>query len=98
MDPTLHDGQVLGISRLAYVAEKPSKGDIVVLYYQGDESKYFVKRITAVPGDRVSYAGRTAVLGEREYFVEGDNRDHSTDSRIYGPINLDQIVGKVVLW
>ena len=34
------------------------------------------------------------VLGEDEYFVMGDNREHSKDSRIIGPITKDQIIAK----
>lgn len=32
-------------------------------------------------------------LKENEYFVMGDNRYKSTDSRIYGPVKLSQIYG-----
>ena len=32
----------------------------------------------------------------RHIFVRGDNREESTDSRHFGPILSDQIVGKVV--
>lgn len=40
------------------------------------------------------------VLGENEYFVIGDNRGRSNDSRSVGPITLDMLRGKVicVLW
>ena len=34
------------------------------------------------------------VLGEDEYFLLGDNRDQSLDSRIFGPVKKDFIVGK----
>lgn len=34
-------------------------------------------------------------LGEDEYFVVGDNRPKSIDSRFYGPIKRDKILGKV---
>ncbi|MDO5725339.1 MAG: signal peptidase I [Tissierellia bacterium] len=41
------------------------------------------------------YPAMTYVLKENEYFILGDNRGHSTDSRMYGPINKDTIRGVV---
>lgn len=38
--------------------------------------------------------GREVVLGEDQYFVVGDNRLHSSDSRAWGPVARDGIVGR----
>lgn len=46
------------------------------------QGKDMVKRVTKVEGE--------------EIFVEGDNQDWSTDSRSFGTVSMDQIVGKVV--
>lgn len=37
------------------------------------------------------------VLGENEYYVMGDNRANSSDSRFWGPLPFDKIVGRPIL-
>lgn len=37
------------------------------------------------------------VLGDNEYFVEGDNRDGSYDSRSWGPITKEQFAGRALV-
>jgi signal peptidase I len=44
--------------------------------------------------DGSSYASRT--MGPDEYFVMGDHRDSSNDSRMFGPVRRDLIYGKAV--
>ncbi len=36
-------------------------------------------------------------LAEDEYFVMGDNREFSHDSRAWGPVNKSEVIGKVLL-
>lgn len=40
--------------------------------------------------------GRSITLGENEYLVLGDNRSNSADSRVFGFIPKERIVGRVV--
>jgi len=54
-----------------------------------DESKYLSENYT-VGEFKIS-------LGKDEYFVLGDNRFHSLDSRAFGPIHKRQIIGRVIL-
>ena len=41
-------------------------------------------------------AGNEIILADDEYFVLGDNRNHSCDSREIGPINKKQMIGKII--
>ncbi|MFA6463838.1 MAG: signal peptidase I [Candidatus Paceibacterota bacterium] len=38
----------------------------------------------------------TTVLGPNQYFVMGDNREASSDSRVWGSLNRDEITGRVL--
>lgn len=56
---------------------------------------------TALKEDYITYPADyffgPITLGEDEYFVLGDNRIHSTDSHVIGPIKRDAILGRVRL-
>ncbi len=78
----------------------------VVLLDDGHED-YAVKRVIGLPGETVQIwrgsvfpfekerRGATFVLGDDQYFVMGDNRVTSLDSRAYGPVQRRQIKRRV---
>jgi len=66
------------------------------LYINGnllDESTYLSSIIYTNGGDYLK-EGETITIPEGRYFVCGDNRPHSSDSRMFGPIDSKDIKGK----
>ncbi len=41
--------------------------------------------------------GRAWDLGQNEYFFMGDNRNNSRDSRVFGPITKNRIIGEAIV-
>ena len=100
MEPTFQNGDYLIVDELSYNFEQPQKNDVVIFRYPLDPSKYFIKRIEGLPGEKIKTNGREITLKTGEYFVMGDNRGASSDSRVWGPLKENFIVGRafVRLW
>lgn len=125
MVPMLQDQDRLFINRLAYHVGEIHHGDVVVFRYPRDLSKSYIKRVIAIPGDRLRIEHGRVLLNDRqlkepyvpvryadersqpeltvpagEYFVMGDHRSISSDSRDFGPVDHDLIYGKAsfVYW
>lgn len=64
MSPTLRDGSVRFVNRLAYVWHEPRRGDIVSIRFAGNSVMY-MKRIVGEPGETVEFSnGRLLINGE----------------------------------
>lgn len=121
MLPRLEDHDRLFINKFVYRISSIHRGDVVVFHYPRDPEKSYIKRVIALPGDRLAIEdGRVWVNGklvkedyvpeeyrdtrslaetvipQETYFVMGDHRSISSDSREFGPVDRDLIYGKAV--
>lgn len=106
MKPTFQNGERLLVTDLYWLVGQIRPNDIVV--FRGERSnEYIIKRVYRLAGQTVDPLNqpRERRLSEGPYtvppgtvYVLGDNRGESEDSRMFGPLPLDEIVGKVVLW
>jgi signal peptidase I len=71
----------------------------VVTIYNKQYPKGFDPDKTMAYGKVIPFTGGTLsiVLPKNYIFVMGDNRVNSEDSRDFGPINVNQVIGKLVL-
>lgn len=97
MDPTFYNGDYLIVDEFSYHFRAPDKNEVIVFRYPEDPSKFFIKRVIGLPGETVYYNGNQIILGERQYFVVGDNRAVSSDSRLWGPLDERYVVGRAFL-
>ena len=160
MVPTLEVGDYILVNKYAYGIRlpvlgtkvidvgEPQRGDVMV-FFPPHDSRYFIKRVIGLPGDRISYVGKRLIIngepasqqllarlppvnphyqlveenlgGVRHqlrtnlmrtrsgeismtvapghYFMMGDNRDNSSDSRVWGQVPEKNVVGKAfAIW
>jgi len=133
MEPTLLNGDRLLVKTNAYSSKvQPKRGDVIVFVFPEDTSKDFMKRVIALPGDKVEIRDRVIILNgkplveeyvnitgdnntvvgdavrkmdnmpeklipDNKYYVLGDNRDKSYDSRFWGFVDQNALIGKAIL-
>lgn len=122
MEPTFHTNEYLIVDQLSYELGTAQRGDVIIFRYPLIPSRFFIKRVIALPGETIKISGTKVEIkkpGEKtfttldepyiqfqkesylettlsndEYFVMGDNRMASLDSRSWGPLKESFIVGK----
>ena len=93
------DSDVYYIKRvIGLPGEKVRIGDDGTIFINDEALEEDYGYETIMP-DRIGRATDTITLGEDEYFVMGDNRNNSKDSRFesVGNISKDELIGKAVL-
>jgi signal peptidase I len=121
MLPRLEDHDRLFINKFVYRIESIQRGDVVVFHYPRDPEKSYIKRVIALPGDRLwidhglvwvngeplqeSYVPEkfrdnrslaAIIVPDDTFFMMGDHRSISSDSREFGPVERSLIYGKAV--
>lgn len=124
MFPTFETGQYLLTDKVTLKRREPMRGDVIVFKSPLDENFDFIKRVLALPGERILIKnGHIYINGQMldepylpsdyrtsggqflkegvEYLVPeasviaiGDNRSHSSDSRDWGPVPYENIIGR----
>ncbi len=82
MEPLLQPGEEILVDINTYKQNPPQIGDIVVALHPYRLNFPIVKRVIFIKDNG-------------NFFLEGENKLESTDSRSYGAIKLDRIIGKV---
>lgn len=125
MLPRLEDRDRLFINKFVYHLSGIGRGDVVVFRYPRNPEMSYIKRVIALPGDRLRIDNGQVWLNGKplderyvpekykdmrsmeelvvppgEFFVMGDHRSISSDSREFGPVERSLIYGKAsfVYW
>jgi len=125
MLPRLVNHDRLFINKFVYRIAAIERSDVVVFHYPRDPEKSYIKRVIALPGDRLRIEHGKVILNgkpllepyvpdefrdtrsmdeivvpEDTFFMMGDHRSISSDSREFGPVERGLIYGKAafVYW
>ncbi len=121
MLPRLENQDRLFINKFLYRFSSIERGDVVVFRYPRDPQKSYIKRVIALPGDRLCIEHGAVwlngkplpeayvpeqyrdlrsmaeiVVPDGSYFMMGDHRSISSDSREFGPVERSLVYGKAV--
>ncbi len=105
MEPTFKNGDRLLASKAYWLIGDLRDNDIVVI--EGENpGEHLIKRIYRKSGEIVDWANIPEdysmakgefVVPSGEVYLLGDNRDVSEDSRKFGSVEKNRIIGKIVL-
>ena len=65
MLPTLQIGDHLLVNKFLYLFTDTQRGDIIVFKFPQDEGRDFIKRVIALPGDKVEVRGKRVYVNDK---------------------------------
>lgn len=77
--------------------EQVEISDNRVIIYNGQHTGGEILEENYLPDNELTFPNKKWKLKEGEYFVMGDNRTASSDSRVWGTLNKKFVVGRVFL-
>lgn len=93
MNPSIKSGNVLIINRLAYGFRPPLQKTYLCRWALPDKGNVIV---FYTPAGDLAVKRCSEVLSDGRFIALGDNSLESYDSRSYGPVPVDNILGRVI--
>src|SRR6266704_2146326 len=102
MEPNLHDQELILVDKWTYLFRAPARGDVIVIQNTTvivdgvalKETYVDPKNQGATFEDRHIF---NMVVPPNDYFVLGDNRANSSDSRVWGFVPKQNVIGRAAL-
>ncbi|KAI9487471.1 MAG: mitochondrial inner membrane protease subunit 1-like protein [Benjaminiella poitrasii] len=100
MLPNFNMTGLVAVERLSYYFRDLEIGDVVICKSPIKPGRAVLKRVIGLPGDNIC---EDPTSKERKYisvpqghiWLGGDNLSNSTDSRVYGPVPIGLVKGRV---
>ena len=95
MAPLLNAGELVLIRERAFEARPFRRGELVAARPSSLGGKAIIKRLAGLPREELTVEGNRWRLNEEQFFLLGENLERSFDSRRFGPVTREELIGRV---